>query len=189
MKHNDQSLITNTQDAIDACIQTDPSDHSENLEFSPLKPMRIGQLAHITQKTTRTLRLYEEQGLLQPLGRTDGGFRLYAPENIHRIHYIQKLQQLGYSLNQIQSLLDEWKSYADSREGMKAMEEVYRRQLLKVKSQIEMLQNLEKELVQSIDFIKDCHPCQQSQTEQSGCRHCDRPDVSLSELILGLAKG
>jgi DNA-binding transcriptional MerR regulator len=170
------------------CESAESTEESMDV-VSPLKPMRIGQLAQITQKTTRTLRLYEEQGLLQPLGRTDGGFRLYAPENIHRIHYIQKLQQLGYSLNQIHELLEHWNSYANSSEGMRAIQGVYERQLEKVKEQISALKILEQELEQSISFIKDCHPCQQEQTQKSGCRHCDRPDVSVSELILGLAKG
>ncbi|HEY1099321.1 MAG TPA: MerR family transcriptional regulator, partial [Myxococcota bacterium] len=59
------------------------------------RTLRIGDLAKATDKTQRALRLYEELGLLTCGERTSGGFRLYGPEAIDRVHWIGKLQELG----------------------------------------------------------------------------------------------
>ena len=67
--------------------------------------MKIGELARKTGKTVRALHLYEEMGLLKP-GRSEGGFRLYGPDELARVYWIGKLQKMGFKLAQIQSLLD-----------------------------------------------------------------------------------
>jgi len=71
----------------------------------PPSRMKIGELARKTGKTPRALHLYEEMGLLQPPSRTEGGFRLYGPDEVARVYWICKLQDMGFSLPQIQSLL------------------------------------------------------------------------------------
>jgi MerR family copper efflux transcriptional regulator len=65
--------------------------------------MKIGELARKTGKTPRALHLYEEMGLLQPPERTEGGFRLYGPDEVARVYWIAKLQDMGFSLPQIQA--------------------------------------------------------------------------------------
>jgi DNA-binding transcriptional MerR regulator len=57
--------------------------------------------------TQRTLRYYEELGLLSPASRMDGGFRLYSPEDMERIEYIKNLRDvLGFSLAEIRDMVD-----------------------------------------------------------------------------------
>jgi MerR family transcriptional regulator, copper efflux regulator len=51
------------------------------------KLMRVGELAKAVGKTVRAMHLYEELGLLDPRARSEGGFRLYGPEAIDRIHW------------------------------------------------------------------------------------------------------
>src|SRR5262245_3521242 len=68
------------------------------------KPLRVGELAKQTGKTVRALHLYEEMGLLQPVHRSKGGFRLYAPSAVERVVWIGKLQDAGFSLHQLQEL-------------------------------------------------------------------------------------
>ena len=61
---------------------------------------QIGEVADRTGVTQRTLRFYEEKGLLNPPERMDGGFRLYSDEDIQRIDYIRRLQELlGYNVH------------------------------------------------------------------------------------------
>ena len=50
------------------------------------KLMRVGELAKAAGKTDRAMHLYEELGLLEPRARSEGGFRLYGPEAVDRIH-------------------------------------------------------------------------------------------------------
>jgi DNA-binding transcriptional MerR regulator len=67
----------------------------------------IEQVAARTGLTKRTLRYYEEVGLLPPTGRTEGNYRRYNEEDIQRLERIKKLRDLlGFSLADIRELLD-----------------------------------------------------------------------------------
>ncbi|HLF91241.1 MAG TPA: MerR family transcriptional regulator [Anaerolineales bacterium] len=65
----------------------------------------IGQLAKQAGVRTSALRYYEEQGLLTPAGRNESGYRYYAPEALQILRFIQRAQRLGFSLNDIHTLL------------------------------------------------------------------------------------
>ena len=69
------------------------------------KLMRVGELAKAVGKTVRAMHLYEELGLLEPRARSEGGFRLYGPEAVDRIHWIVKLQAIGFTLAEIQGFV------------------------------------------------------------------------------------
>ncbi|HEX4460776.1 MAG TPA: MerR family transcriptional regulator, partial [Polyangia bacterium] len=79
-----------------------PRGHIATLE----KPLRVGELAKRSGKTVRALHLYEELGLLNPVHRSKGGFRLYAPSAVQRVEWIGKLQDAGFSLHDLQDLLN-----------------------------------------------------------------------------------
>jgi len=67
----------------------------------------IEQVANRTGLTKRTLRYYEEVGLLPPTGRTEGNYRRYTEEDLQRLEQIKKLRDLlGFSLSDIRALLD-----------------------------------------------------------------------------------
>lgn len=68
--------------------------------------MHIGELAERTGLSLRTLRHYDDIGLLTPSGRTDGGFRLYTDDDESRLLLIRRMKPLGYSLEAMGELLD-----------------------------------------------------------------------------------
>jgi DNA-binding transcriptional MerR regulator len=69
--------------------------------------LQIGEVAERTGVTQRTLRFYEEKGLLRPPGRMEGGFRLYSEEDVKRVKHIRRLQELlGISLAEIKEMVD-----------------------------------------------------------------------------------
>lgn len=68
--------------------------------------MWIGELAERAGTTAKTLRFYEEQGLLPPTERTPSGYRDYAPETVARIDFIHRGQGAGLTLAQIRQILD-----------------------------------------------------------------------------------
>lgn len=67
---------------------------------------KIGELADATGVTVRTLRYYEEIGLLVPSGRTDAGHRLYGAPEVERLYRIRLLRQLGLPLDGVRASLD-----------------------------------------------------------------------------------
>lgn len=71
------------------------------------KRYQIGEVADRTGVTQRTLRFYEEKGLLNPPERMEGGFRLYSDKDIERIQFIKRLQDLlGFKLSEIKEMVD-----------------------------------------------------------------------------------
>ncbi|WP_280400493.1 MerR family transcriptional regulator [Nocardia carnea] len=69
--------------------------------------MLIGEVARRSGVSTRMLRHYDSLGLVRPTGRTVGGYREYAPEDIRRIFHVEGLRSLGLSLRQIGRALDD----------------------------------------------------------------------------------
>ena len=65
----------------------------------------IGKLATLAGVSTDTLRYYEKEGLITPASKTDAGYRLYNDEAWRRIRFIKHAQHCGFTLSDIQELL------------------------------------------------------------------------------------
>ena len=69
--------------------------------------LQIGEVAERTGVTQRTLRFYEEKGLLKPPSRLEGGFRLYSEDDVQRVDQIRRLQTLlGFTLADIKEMVE-----------------------------------------------------------------------------------
>src|SRR5712671_368830 len=66
--------------------------------------LQIGQVAHKTGLSIDAIRFYEKAGLLPQPARTQAGYRLYREQEVADLEFIQKAQQLGFSLNEIREL-------------------------------------------------------------------------------------
>src|SRR5713226_4807578 len=69
-----------------------------------MQPLQIGQVAQKTGLSVDAIRFYEKAGLLPRPARTEGGYRLYHQREVADLEFIQKAQQLGFSLNEIREL-------------------------------------------------------------------------------------
>lgn len=96
-------------------------------EQAPERYLQIGEAAERSSLTQRTLRYYEEKGLLPPPTRMDGGFRLYSGDDMERLERIKELRDLlGFSLADIKEMIEaddikkqiraEWRRDADAAE-------------------------------------------------------------------------
>jgi len=65
---------------------------------------KIGQVANETGLSIDTIRFYEKQGLLKRSPRTEGGFRLFGPDDIETLMFVRKAQESWFSLNQVRAL-------------------------------------------------------------------------------------
>ncbi|MEV6959586.1 MerR family transcriptional regulator [Streptomyces sp. NPDC051207] len=70
------------------------------------KHMQIGEVAARTELSLRTIRHYEETGLVIPSARSQGGFRLYTETDVARLMVIRRMKPLGFTLEQMHDLLD-----------------------------------------------------------------------------------
>ncbi len=68
--------------------------------------MQIGSLVEAVGLSLRTIRHYEDVGLVLPVGRTSGGFRLYDDDAVERLRLIMKMKPLGFSLEEMRQLIE-----------------------------------------------------------------------------------
>lgn len=66
---------------------------------------RVGEVAERLGVSPRTIKYYEELGLIEPEARSSGGFRLYGEEDVRRLERILRMKGVGYSLATIRELL------------------------------------------------------------------------------------
>jgi len=84
--------------------------------------MQIGEVASAAGLSLRTVRYYEEMGLLEPVERTRGGFRLYTAEQIERLRLITELKPLGFTVREIREVLDAHDVLGDAKARAPARE-------------------------------------------------------------------
>jgi DNA-binding transcriptional MerR regulator len=119
--------------------------------------LQIGEVAERTGVTQRTLRFYEEKGLLKPPTRMDGGFRLYSDADIHRVEAIKRLQQhLGFSLAEIKEMVEaeEVKMQLRAEYRPEAANSEKKRQVLRAIEVTERQHALIKQKVQALAEMK-----------------------------------
>jgi MerR family copper efflux transcriptional regulator len=76
--------------------------------------MQIGQVAERTEVSIRTLRHWEESGLVTPSARSAGGFRLYTEGDVERLRTIRRMKPLGFTLDEMKQLLASLEVLADA---------------------------------------------------------------------------
>lgn len=148
--------------------------------------MQVGDLARESGKTVRAIHLYEELGLLRPAARSKGRYRLYAPEALVRIRWIGKLQDMGFSLGDIQTCVADWEQLGSAPRAMVKMREVYQNKIEETRAQVRRLQALERELEASLRYLDTCDVCD-PQRLLSSCQCCDLHDCAqhVPELVAG----
>ncbi|MCP3818830.1 heavy metal-responsive transcriptional regulator [Streptomyces sp. A3M-1-3] len=67
--------------------------------------MKIGEVAKLTGTSTKTIRFYEDTGLVPPPTRTAGGHRDYTPDTADRLRFIRRCQAAGMSLQEVRQIL------------------------------------------------------------------------------------
>ncbi len=133
---------------------------------------RIGELARRAGKTVRTIHFYEELELLHPTSRSKGGFRMYNDEALDRIHWIEKLQELGFSLTDIRDFLLGFQSQATGPESMDVLRKFYVEKLSETQAAINRLLSLQHELQASLAYLDVCRSCSSTHALPA-CSTCD----------------
>jgi len=117
---------------------------------------RIGQLAKEAKVNIQTVRFYERQGILKPVLRPESGYRKYDANSLKRLHFILQAKELGFSLKEIQDLLNLRVRSVQACDRVRAKAE---KKLEDIKRKIVQLRNLEKTLK---ELISDCEQRQNS---------------------------
>lgn len=73
--------------------------------LAPEHALKIGALARETGTNIETVRYYERIGLLSRAPRTEGGFRLYGPDDVRRLLFVRRARELGFSIGAVRELI------------------------------------------------------------------------------------
>lgn len=113
----------------------------------------IGELSKSSGVKVPTIRYYEQIGLMEPSDRSEGNQRRYEPEGLKRLTFIKHARDLGFSLDDIRSLLQLSKQKTKSCRKATA---IVAEHLTDVQQRIAKLQRLERELDRMLDCHEDC---------------------------------
>ena len=70
--------------------------------------MRIGEAAKRSGMAARTIRFYEEAGLIEPAMRRESGYREFGDDDVRRLRFIHRARNLGFSIDEVGRLLSLW---------------------------------------------------------------------------------
>lgn len=101
----------------------------------------IGEFSKITNLSVKTLRYYEETGLLLPTARSEANYRLYSESDFARAELIILLRSLSFSIREIQDVLTNYESEADLQDYFREKQRGIKR---KIKQEQELLRRIDQ---------------------------------------------
>lgn len=120
---------------------------------------KIGELAKRAGVTVRTIRYYEELGLLSPTEVSPGGFRLYTEQDLSRFRFIQRFKELGLPLEEIQVLIDNSEPGESKMQRIKASYSLLEKQLKKIEDKISELEVSKTSIEKGMEALNVCKEC------------------------------
>ncbi len=107
----------------------------------------IGELAKSLDLTTRTLRYWEEVGIIESVQRADGAVRGYTPYFVRRIKFIMKLKELGLTIREMQDLYVAYGEAKQTENMIPRLIQILDDHINKVDEKMAKLASLRKEVV------------------------------------------
>ena len=146
---------------------------------------KIGDVARLLATSTRTIRYYEEEGLLDPV-RTEKGTRLYTQQHIDRLRAILNLARNGYPIDSIHKLAHLREQYATGDKSQEAISILLDEWLAGIDHQIQSLKQLATMIKDAQQTVRKCSGCRNEPSSQ-GCPTCpvkgQLPNVELLNLL------
>jgi DNA-binding transcriptional MerR regulator len=134
--------------------------------------LTTGDLARETGNTLRTVRFYEEAGLLRPTTRGRGGRRGYGEEDLVRLQFITDLRALDLPLDEIRRLLELKRTCRTPRELKGRLEKALQDQIEVASRRLEALKRLRDEIGASLASLEACRACE-APLQADECPHCN----------------
>lgn len=113
--------------------------------------MRIGESAERSGVSAKTIRYYEEIGLILPARRAQNGYRLYSPEDVQTLRFINRARGLGFSVDDCVDLLA---LYRDRQRSSADVKSIAQRNIGRIRQKIDELRTMETALETLVD---KCH--------------------------------
>jgi len=118
------------------------------MEGNGFKYYQIGQLANLVNMSPRTIRYYEEIGLLNSVKRIEGGKRVYTDKDIQRLKFITRLKHLGLTLSEMGELEDIYQIHRTNKKVLPRLLELLDNHALKIDERINHLVKLKADVLE-----------------------------------------
>ncbi len=113
--------------------------------------MNIGTTAKLSGVSAKTIRYYEDVGLLRPASRTPSGYRQYADADVQILRFVDRARSLGFSVEDVGKLLGLW---ADKRRKSAQVKSLANRHIEDIERKIRELDTMRTAL---LDLARRCH--------------------------------
>lgn len=114
----------------------------------------IGQLAKMAGLTTRTIRYYEERGLLNAVKRVEGGRRAYTNDDLRRLKFIKRLKLLGLTLAEMEELAEIYWSNPTNKRVLPKLLELLDQHCVETDKRVKSLMKLKGEITEYKERIR-----------------------------------
>ena len=151
------------------------------MEIDGSKYYHIGELANLLEMSPRTIRYYEEIGLLNSVKRIEGGKRIYTDRDFQRLKFIQRLKHLGLTLSEMHELEDIYQIHRTNRKVLPRLLELLDNHVGKIDERMRQLDKLKEDILDYQEKIRkklnfeDDFQKGEDIGERSGDRQC-RPN-------------
>lgn len=152
-----------------------------------LRLLKIGEFARLAETNLRTLRYYEEIGLLLPARRSRGGFRYYRDTDINRVNMIRDLQDLGLNLERIRELMSVRQEGSGRGEFLASVTRALNEHGRLLDERVKALEQQRQRVDVALSKIQDCGLCvHHPQPGNNRCEPCVCTGERLPELLSAL---
>jgi DNA-binding transcriptional MerR regulator len=155
-----------------AALQADKKEETSSRRRDGL--LTTGDMARLSNSTLRTVRFYEEAGILIPQHRTEGGHRLFATWELKKLVLVSDLRAAGFSLESIKELLDTKESAPNGSQAAQRLLERLSEQLETITERLAVLERVKNSLTSAADYVQRCSGCEESPLFPKRCKECVR---------------
>jgi DNA-binding transcriptional MerR regulator len=149
--------------------------------------LKIGDFARLADTNLRTLRYYEELGMLSPAARSQGGFRYYRRTDINRVQMIRDLQELGLHLERIRELLGARTNGEAREQFFQRVRQALEEQDRLLQRKMAVLEEQRRKVAQALHKIGECRHCTQvPRLDNNFCEPCTTTGEQLPEHLSAL---
>jgi DNA-binding transcriptional MerR regulator len=142
--------------------------------------LTTGDMARLSNNTLRTVRFYEEEEILRPTLRSEGGHRLFTKGELEKLLLVTDMRAAGLSLDEIKTILKIRDSSKTGAHASTRVGQFLQAQIDAMRQKMQVLQRLQQDFEQAADVFAKCQFCNNEETYPSECKFCGVMDKPAS---------